>query len=88
MGAFYRKYRRIFFGLIFANAAFSLLQLYFALSHLARQEWWLMGLSIFFCAVNAVCGYSMYKSWRRTQQEEKDYMWRVLGDKSIDKWVV
>ena len=82
MGAFYRKYRRIFFGLICANALISLLQLYFAWGHLVRQEWWLMSFSIFFCAFNAVCGYSMYKSWLHTQQEERDYMWRTLQSPS------
>jgi hypothetical protein len=88
MGAFYRKYRRIFFGLICANALISLLQLYLAWSHLVRQEWWLMSFSIFFFAFNAVSGYSMYKSWCRTQQEEKDYMWRVLGQEVVDEWAV
>lgn len=82
MGAFYRRYRRIFFGLILANVSISLLQAWFAWDHLAKQEWWMMSFSIFFCAFNAVCGYSMYKSWRRTQQEEKDYMWRTLSTPS------
>ena len=82
MGAFYHKFRRIFFGLVLVNLAISLLQAWFAWGHLVKQEWWLMSLSIFFCAFNAGSGYGMYKSWRRTQQEEKDYMWKTLQSPS------
>lgn len=83
MGAFYRKYRRIFFGLIIANILISMLQLVFAYGHLVKHEWWGLGLSLFFGSINALCAVSQYHNWRRTQQEEKEYMWNTLSSKVV-----
>jgi hypothetical protein len=79
MGAFYTKYRRVFFGLIIANALISMLQLAFAWSHLFKHEWWGLGLSVFFAVFNGWCAVAQYKNWRRVQREEKEYMWRTLS---------
>lgn len=88
MGTFYRRFRRIFFGLIFANAVFGLLQFYYVCINMVNHNWLWMSVSVFCFAINIGCGYSMYKSWRHTQQEEKDYMWRVLSAKDVDHWAV
>ena len=82
MGAFYTKYRRIFFGLIVANALISVLQLTFALNHLAKHQWWGMALSLLFVAFNGWCAVTQYRNWRRVQREEREYMWKTLGSPS------
>ena len=84
MGAFYRRYRRLFIVLLVTNAAFGLANIWFAWGHMVKQEWLLLGFSAVCAVINIWVGYQMYKNWREVQQEEKGYMWRVLGDKSID----
>ena len=79
MGAFYRKYRRIFLAFFVANVLISMLQLVFAYGHLIKHEWWTMCLSLFFVAVNGWTGWSQYKNWQRVIQEEKEYMWKTLS---------
>lgn len=83
MGAFYRRYRRLFIVLSMANAAFGLANIWFAWGHLVKQEWLLLGFSVVCAVINIWSGYRMYKNWLEVLQEEKAYMWRVLGDKFI-----
>lgn len=84
MGAFYRKYRRIFFGFFIANVLISMLQLVFAYGHLIKHEWWGIALSLFFATINAVCAVHQYRQWQRVKQEEREYMWNTLLTPSGD----
>jgi hypothetical protein len=79
MGAYYTKCRRVFFGLIIANALISMLQLAFAWNHLVKHEWWGLGLSVFFAMFNGWCVVAQYKNWQRVQREEQEYMWSTLS---------
>ena len=78
MGAFYRKYRKIFLALTIANVVVVILQIGFAYGHFLKHEWWGLALSVFFGSINAVCAVQQYRQWRRVIQEEKDYMWSTL----------
>ena len=78
MGAFYKKYRRVFLGFTIANILIVVLQLAFAWGHYTKHEWWGLGLSLFFGSINAVCAVHQYQQWRRVLREEKEYMWQTL----------
>jgi MFS-type transporter involved in bile tolerance (Atg22 family) len=78
MGAFYTKYRRVFFGFFIANVLISMLQLAFAYNHYIKHEWGGLALSLFFASINGLCAVQQYRQWRRVQREEQEYMWQTL----------
>lgn len=84
MGAFYTKYRKIFFGFTIANILIVVLQLGFAYGHYTKHEWGGMALSLFFATINAVCAVHQYRCWQRVKREEKEYMWNTLLTPSRD----
>lgn len=79
MGAFYRKYRKVFLGFTVANLLIVVLQLAFAYDHYLKHQWSSMALSLFFGSINAVCAVHQYCQWRRVVREEKEYMWNTLS---------
>jgi hypothetical protein len=78
MGAFYSKYRKLFFGFTIANILIVVLQLAFAWGHYLKHEWGGLALSLFFATINAVCAMHQYQQWQRVKREEKEYMWTTL----------
>ena len=83
MGAFYTKYRRVFFGFFVANVLITMLQLAFAYNHYAKHEWGGLALSLFFASINGLCAVQQYRQWRRVQREEKEYMWAMLSSEIV-----
>lgn len=83
MGDFYRKYRRLFFGLVVANALIGVLQLVFAYGHYVKHEWFWLVVSVGFTGINSWCAVDMYKNWRRVVNEEKEFMWRTLSSETV-----
>ncbi len=82
MGAFYRKYRKVFLGFTVANILIVVLQLIFAYSHYLKHQWGGLALSLFFGTINAVCAVHQYRQWRRVLREEREYMWNTLSTDS------
>jgi putative effector of murein hydrolase len=83
MGAFYLKYKRIFFWMILVNAVIVVMQLGVAWGHWTKYEWGGVALSIFFSCINGWCAVSQYNNWQRVKREEKEYMWTTLSSKVV-----
>ena len=74
----YRKWRRIFMMTAAVNFLFSALQMFFAVQHLIKHEYWLTLVSLSLFALNFWVGIMQTKSFKRVKIQEKQKVWDLL----------